>query len=268
VIITQDNLAERMNTDLHDPLDSGVGQALTDMLGDTPETLISVHLLRRGLCRVYVAGDPAHFEGVIVQATARPAEPTGFGSDANVLWALLPDVEGWDCINVSADCARPLGNLLRRETGVAVRYLDDVYHTLTEAAPMFRNEAVRLLEEADLDLLASAGPELRASCWDSVEGLLAEGIVACAIVEGRIVATALTAARTGRYAEIGVYTNEAYRRRGFATAAASLVARQVQESRQIPVWSVGGHNVASLRVAHKLGFVEVSRRVYVIPGPA
>jgi predicted GNAT family acetyltransferase len=62
-----------------------------------------------------------------------------------------------------------------------------------------------------------------------------------------------------------VYTKEAYRRRGFATAAASLVARRVQEAGQIPVWSAGGHNVASLRVAEKLGFEEVSRRVYVIP---
>ena len=31
------------------------------------------------------------------------------------------------------------------------------------------------------------------------------------------------------------------------------------------MWSAGGHNAASLRVAEKLGFVEVSRRVYVIP---
>jgi GNAT superfamily N-acetyltransferase len=246
----------------------GAGQALANVLGDTPETLIAVHLLRRGLCRAYVAGDPAHLKGIIVQATAYPTEPTGFGLDADVLWALLQEVEGGECINVSAACAHPLGDLIRQETGAAVRHLDDVYHTLTETAPTFKNEAVRLLTEADLNLLASAGPELRASCWDSIEGLLAEGIVACAIVEGRIVATALTAARTERYAEVGVYTKEAYQRRGFATAAASLVVQQAQEAGQIPVWSAGGHNIASLRVAHKLGFVEVSRRVYVIPEPA
>jgi GNAT superfamily N-acetyltransferase len=254
-----------MNTGPYAPLDPGSGQGLADALGDTPETLISVHLLRRGLCRAYVTGDPAQFEGAIVQATAFSTEPTGFGSDATVLWALLQAVEGWDCINVSAACARPLGNLLSQETGTAVRYLDDVYHTLTEAVATFENDPVRLLTEADLDLLALAAPELRASCWDSVEGLLAEGVVACAIVGGRIVATALTAARTEQHAEIGVYTKEAYRRRGFATAAASLVVRQVQEAGQIPVWSAGGHNVASLRVAQKLGFVEGSRRVYVIP---
>jgi predicted GNAT family acetyltransferase len=98
--------------------------------------------------------------------------------------------------------------------------------------------------------------------------LLEEGIVACAVVAGRIVATARTAARTQRHAELGVFTQEAYRRRGFATAATSLVAQRVQEAGQIPVWSAGAHNVASLRVAHKVGFVEVSRRVYVILEPA
>jgi RimJ/RimL family protein N-acetyltransferase len=253
-----------MNT-AYGPLDPTAGQVLGDVLGDTPETVISAHLLRRGLCRAYVAGDLTHFEGAIVQATAHPTEPTGFGSNADVLWELLQAVEGWDCINVSTACARPLGEILSRGTGAGVRYLDDVYHTLTEAAAPFTNEAVRLLTEADLDLLASAAPELRASCWETIQGLLEEGIVACAIVGGHIAATALTAARTERYAEVGVYTKEAYRRRGFATAAASLVTRRVQEAGQIPVWSAGGHNVASLRVAEKLGFVEVSRRVYVIP---
>ncbi len=257
-----------MNTGPYGPLDLGTGQVLADVLGDTPETLISVHLLRRGSCRAYVAGDPATFEGAIVQATGFPTEPTGFGSDADVLWELLQAVEGWDCINVSTACARPLGQIISREMGVGVRYLDDVCHTLTEAATMFSDEAVRLLTEADLGLLASAAPELRASCWDSLQGLLEEGIVACAVIAGRIVATALTAARTQQYADVGVYTKTAYRRRGFATAAASLVARQVQEARQIPVWGAGGHNVVSLRVAQKLGFVEVSRRVYVIPEPA
>ena len=50
-----------------------------------------------------------------------------------------------------------------------------------------------------------------------------------------------------------------------ATAAAALVAERVQAHGRIPVWSCGGTNVASLRVAAKLGFREVSRRVYLLP---
>jgi predicted GNAT family acetyltransferase len=63
---------------------------------------------------------------------------------------------------------------------------------------------------------------------------------------------------------VGVYTEEAFRGRGFATAAASLVIQRVQEMGRIPVWSAGEHNIPSLAIAQKLGFVEVSRRRYVI----
>jgi predicted GNAT family acetyltransferase len=117
---------------------------------------------------------------------------------------------------------------------------------------------------ADLELLQSAPPELRAGLWPGPRELLAEGIAACAIVAGKIVATALTTACSGQYADIGVYTREAVWGQGYATAAASLVAQAVQESGRTPVWSAGAHNAASLRVAQKVGFQEVSRRTYVI----
>jgi len=52
--------------------------------------------------------------------------------------------------------------------------------------------------------------------------------------------------------------------RGFATAAAAIVAQCVQEAGQTPVWGAGEGNTVSLRVASKLGFTEVSRRTYVI----
>jgi len=93
---------------------------------------------------------------------------------------------------------------------------------------------------------------------------LSESIVACAIVDGEIVATALSSGRSERYADVGVYTRQEYRGRGLSTAAAALVARQLQARGLLPIWSTGGHNSASLRVAHKLGFAEVGRRQYVI----
>ncbi len=81
--------------------------------------------------------------------------------------------------------------------------------------------------------------------------------------DGRIVSTAQTAAITNGYADIGVATDEKWRGRGFATAAASIVARRIHETGRTPVWSCGEDNLASLRVAQKLGFEEVSRLTYV-----
>ena len=49
------------------PLDREGCRILADALGDTPETTISVHRLRDGFCRAYVAGDPARFDAAMVQ---------------------------------------------------------------------------------------------------------------------------------------------------------------------------------------------------------
>lgn len=247
------------------PLDQKGCLALADALGDTPETVISVHELRRGLCRAYVAGDPAHFDGAIVQGDSCPDEPAGFGSDPEILWDLLRSVEGWGCVDVASECATGLGEIIEAETGRHIRYYGGVYHTLSRLVISFQNEAVRQLTLADLELLESSPEELRGSAFGSNADLLSEGFIACAIVSGNIVATALTSARTDRHADIGVFAVEEWRGRGFATAAASIVARRVQGAGQIPVWSAGEDNFASLRVAQKLGFTEVSRRTYVIP---
>jgi RimJ/RimL family protein N-acetyltransferase len=233
-------------------------------LGDTPDTVHAVHMLRRGLGSAYLAGEPARFEAVIVQAIDWPEEPTGFGTDPDLLWELLQEVEGWTCILVDSGCAPALAAIMEAELGRRTRLLDDVAHLLTVPAHAVRNQAVRRLAMADLELLQSAPPELRAGLWPGPRELLAEGIAACAIVAGKIVATALTTACSGQYADIGVYTREAVWGQGYATAAASLVAQAVQESGRTPVWSAGAHNAASLRVAQKVGFQEVSRRTYVI----
>jgi GNAT superfamily N-acetyltransferase len=238
--------------------------ALADALGDTPETVQSVHLLRRGLCWACVAGDVASFDGAIVQSIDWPEEPTGFGSDPAVLWALLQRLRGWACILVDSGCAPALAAIMEAERGWRTRFLEDITHVLAGPDQVVRDPVVRRLTLADLKLLASAPLELRAGLWDSPRTLLREGIVACAVVSGEIVATALTTAYSDRYAEIGVYTREGYRGRGYATAAASLVAQGAQEGGRIPVWGAGAHNAASLRVAQKLGFGEVSRRTYVI----
>lgn len=238
---------------------------LVDVLGDSPETVISVHLLVRGLCEAYVAGDPERFRGLIVQGHQTPGEPTGFGSDARTLWELLKAARGWWCVNVSQACAPRLGAIVEEETGRAVRYYGEIYHTLTRPVSPFYDETVRLLNLADLGMLGSATREVRSGGWESTERMIDEGVAAGAVAEGCLVAIAYTSARSRNHADIAVNTLEGWRGLGLATAAASLVAREVQEQGQVPVWSCGEDNLASLHVAHKLGFAQVLRRAYVIP---
>lgn len=246
------------------PADRHHCRLLADALGDTPETVIAVHLLTRGLCHAYVAGNPARFEGAIVQATDLPTEPTAFGDDPDVLWALLRGMRGWTCVNVARALAPALGAIIEERLATPVRYLDDVYHVLHTPVAAFPQPSVRLLTSVDLPLLRAAPPAIQAGGFGSAQALLAEGIVAGAVIDGRLVATAHTAARSVRHADLGVATLPDWRGRGLATSAAALVARAVQAAGQAPVWSAGAGNAASLRVARKLGFKEVSRRAYVV----
>ena len=237
---------------------------LANVLAETPETVIPLHLLRRGLCKAYVAGDISHLDDAVVQGVNLPEEPVGLGTDHEALWALLRPLEGWTCVDVSPAVAPRLGALMREATGKRVSYYGDIYHTLTRPAAIFRHESVRQLTLDDMPILRAAG--VTGATFGGLRALVEEGVVAGAVVSGRLVATAETSAVTERYADIGVRTDEAWRKQGFATAAASMVAQRIQEGGRIPVWSCGEDNLASLRVAEKLGFEEVSRLTYVIPG--
>lgn len=252
------------SSNLYQPLDPEGCIALADALGDTPETAISAHLLRRGLCRAFVAGNPSCFEGAMVQSDFLPDEPEGFSSDPEVLWNLLKKVKGWDCVNVASECARPLGEIIKKKMGIRVRYYNDIYHILKKPVSNFYSKAVRQLTPADLKLLESTPAEVQGFGFESPAALLSEGIVACAVVSGNIVAIAHTSARTKAHADLGVFTLQEWRGQGFATAASSIVAKRVQETGQTPVWSAGERNIASIRIAEKLGFAQVSRRTYVV----
>ena len=122
-----------------------------------------------------------------------------------------------------------------------------------------------LLTLEDTARLAKAPSEVQGNGYKTHEALLTNGIAAGAVVDGNIVAIAHTYAETDLHADIGVSTVEQWRGKGFATAAAFLVAREIQTKGKVPAWSCGEDNTASLRVAQKLGFTEVGCRTYVIP---
>ena len=238
---------------------------LADIIGDTPMTVISGSRLKQGVCDAYIAGTLPDITAALVFDTYCPDEPCGFGNDADALWRLLKATDGWGCINVDTACAEPLGTLIEIDTPTSVRYYGDVYHALLEPVHGYPNEAVRLLTSEDVKRLAEAPTEVQGNGYKTHEAMLTEGIAAGALVDGNIVAIAHTYAETYLHADIGVSTVEAWRKNGFATAAASLVAQEIQAKGKVPVWSCGEDNIASLRVAQKLGFTEVGRRTYIIP---
>ena len=56
--------------------------------------------------------------------------------------------------------------------------------------------------------------------------------------------------------EIGIYTAEAYRRRGHGTHIVTHLLREIERRGLVPSWSCDESNAASLALARKLGFKE------------
>ena len=156
--------------------------------------------------------------------------------------------------------AKQIGEAMQREWGMPPKYYADVYYELRGDPREFHHPNVRMLSEEDHGLMLAADASLKVG---TSIGLLRERRVAAAIVDGQIVGKAACYARSERYADIGVQTLAEHRKRGYAAAAACLIARSMIEKGLRPVWSTGEDNWASQRVAAKLGFKEVSRYLFV-----
>lgn len=218
-----------------------------DDLGDRPDTVFTLHALRTGRGEIHTEGGSA-----IVRSDGSPDEPEGWGDPAGIC-AILRRLEGWTSVLVERHHARRLAELL----GGPVRYLDDVQYAF--AGPLPDVDAplgVRFVTPDDRPLTFADGV---------YDGHGPDDLLACAFDGGVVVGFGSSAARSARYADVGVGVAEPLRGRGLATAAATMVIGRIVADGLEPVWSTGETNLASRRVAEKLGFVEVSRRTYVIP---
>lgn len=232
---------------------------LAASLGDSPETAIAHYLLTSRTCHAWAVGDPRQPRATIIQADAFPAEPSAFGWSGEDMTRILPVINDWACLDVPAHLLpileRPVATLAGTDR---LRTLDDVYLILDQAPPTdVRRDAVRLLTDADALLLAQLDEQLPTGAQ--------RPIIAAAIAENEILSVAHTFAWSPGYVDIGVTTHESARNLGYATAAAAIVCHEVRRRGKVPLWSTSGTNAAALRVAEKLGFREVSRRLYLIP---
>jgi GNAT superfamily N-acetyltransferase len=232
---------------------------LAAALGDSPETVITHHLLTSRACNAWCVGDVRQPSAAIIQAHAFLAEPVVFGHAPEDIARIMPFVQEWDTFSVPTYLAQTLERTVTTLAGTgALNTLEDVYHILDGPLPAIdRRDDVRLLTDDDLLLMAGIDQLEQNSAY--------KPIVAAGIVEGEIVSLAHTFAWSPLYVDIGVTTHEDLRNQGYATSAAAIVAEEVRKRGRIPVWSCGVHNEPSLRIAQKLGFRETSRRLYLIP---
>lgn len=244
--------------------DAALVDEFADRLSDDPFHFSPRCVLKRRLGRLWLQGSASAPRAAVVVADWLPSEPEAFGTDASAVWSLLAELPGWWCVHARPELAAGLAPRIEAALGTSVHRSQDVYHVLSTPVALARQPAVRRLGEDDLPLLDASPVALRPVGFDSVLAALTGGVVAGAVLDQRLVSVASMATSSETYGDVGVHTLEAWRGRGFATATASLVARTVQERGLLPVWSCVEENVASLRIAEKLGFVEVGRAEYVV----
>lgn len=245
-------------------LSEAEGVRLAHRLPVTPYNVIPFSGLSRGIDRAFVAGSVDAPDAVIVQHRTTPAELEFLGTDPEAAWMLLSRIPGWNCVNGSTEDITRLAPVLERELREPLRWIGDMYYILEGPARPHEHPAVRRLGLPDVPLLQRAAPDLTFGGYRTYEELVTEGIVAAAVVDGRVVAIADNAYSNARFADIGVRTLEAHRRQGLSSAATYQVVCAVQARGLVPIWSTGSHNLASQRVATKVGFRPYGRGEYVV----
>lgn len=115
------------------------------------------------------------------------------------------------------------------------------------------------LREVDGELLKEiSGGVTPSFSWDNSADFLRKGKGYCVADGDNAASWAFAAAVSGEEIDIGVETAAGYHRLGLAAIAAQRMIRYCLEQNKRPVWACRADNIASRRLAEKLGFVKAS----------
>lgn len=98
------------------------------------------------------------------------------------------------------------------------------------------------------------GRIIPAFSWESDAQFLRSGFGSCILQGETVAACAFSAAVTAEAVDIGLETQEAFRRRGLAVCAAAAVMREIIRQGKTPVWACHAANTGSAKTALRLGF--------------
>jgi GNAT superfamily N-acetyltransferase len=138
-----------------------------------------------------------------------------------------------------------------------------------------RDQLVHRLGPPDSHHLRRLSPEVAwiGKTWGGLSGLASSGYAWGAFVDDQLVSVACTFFMGERYEDLGVVTEPGYRGLGLSVACAGALCEDILGRGRQPSWSTSPDNIASLRVAEKLGFsIQRRDRLYVVgisvPKPA
>lgn len=134
------------------------------------------------------------------------------------------------------------------------------------AAPV--DASIRRLAPSDAPYLRGLSRESAwiSIYWDGPDGLAASGYGWGAFVDGHLAAVACTAFLGENYEDIGVVTEPPFRGLGLSPACVLALCGEIRARGHQPSWTTSPDNLASIRVAEKLGFVLQREDVLYVVG--
>jgi RimJ/RimL family protein N-acetyltransferase len=120
---------------------------------------------------------------------------------------------------------------------------------------------IRFVSGGELTTIEGASPETTAE----IQRAALVGKLAATFVDGKPVSFCDAATETETLWDIGIDTLEEHRRQGYAALSVAYMIDQMGRRRKRPVWGAEESNVASMRLAAKLGFTPVDRVIVLNP---
>lgn len=115
------------------------------------------------------------------------------------------------------------------------------------------------LKEIDNQLLKKISGEIVPSLfWNNENYFLEKGKGYCITCNNDIASWVFSAAVSTKEIDIGIETKPKYKQQGFGMIAANKMIQYTIEQAKEPVWACHYNNVASEKMAEKLGFIKVS----------
>lgn len=138
------------------------------------------------------------------------------------------------------------------------------------APPLPDGYSIRAIRAGDSAALAGLGADTRwiSDTFDGPNGLAPSGFAWAAFSGNSLAAVAASFYVGHEFEEIGVVTEAAHRNRGLSNACAAALIHEILRRGRLPCWATTPDNVASRRVAEKLGFRELrSAMQYMVGAP-
>ena len=139
----------------------------------------------------------------------------------------------------------------RSELAVIYRLADDA------RLPKVPTDVARFLTSSELEAMRHIPAELKEELLEAAE----ESPVAASFVERLPVSFCYAGSRTETLWDISIDTVAKYRKRGYAALCVAFMIEHFRQQGLAPVWGALESNLASMKLAEKLGFVPMDQLI-------